>query len=599
MNAQSRLAIVGAGASAIYVLQHLLRQIDTLSKKFSEIHILEREQLLGTGMPYSPKTTDRYNLCNISSAEIPTLPQSLVAWLKSLDDAALSTHGIARQEIDDAETYSRLALGDYFQAQYAAVRQALQQAGMRMVEHAGSAVTDIVEVRDEDTVRIQTAAQDLIVGRVIIATGHAFHKSDEPDSGYFASPWPMHKLLPEEGGQHNFAVGTLGASLSAFDVVASLANRHGSFHSTPHGLRYQPSAEAPEFRFVMHSAEGWLPHLQYEQEEAFREIYRHASREQMLGLRDTDGLMSLDDYFDQVCRPALMEAFLKDQRPDLVSKLQQSEWALSDFVAQMTGEHEYDDPFAGMRQEMPEAENSLKRGQPIHWKEVLDDLMFTLNFHFDWLSAEDTLVYRRTVTPFLMNVIAAMPLQSAQTLLALADAGRLELVPGRVTIKEKLPGKTVVTVDNEGELSEHTYRMFVDCSGQGTVDIDQFPFPSLVTAGTVSPATARFRSRRAVEKLSSADRERVIEQDDQLRYELGGIAIDGCYRVVGKDGQPSPRIFDIAFPHATGVRPYSYGLQACDITAAIVIEALCATAADPSTAPPVITQVYEDLPKAS
>ncbi len=88
----------------------------------------------------------------------------------------------------------------------------------------------------------------------------------------------------------------------------------------------------------------------------------------------------------------------------------------------MTSEHEYDEPFEGMRAEMPEAEYSIRRGKPIHWKEVLDDLMFTLNFHFEWLCAEDILTYRETIVPFLMNVIAAMPLNSAKTLLALYDA---------------------------------------------------------------------------------------------------------------------------------------------------------------------------------
>ena len=33
------------------------------------------------------------------------------------------------------------------------------------------------------------------------------------------------------------------------------------------------------------------------------------------------------------------------------------------------------------------------------------------------------------------------------------------------------------------------------------------------------------------------------------------------------------RIYDIAAPHTSGLRPYSYGLQACNHTAAIVVQA--------------------------
>ena len=260
----------------------------------------------------------------------------------------------------------------------------------------------------------------------------------------------MHKLLPQPNCPYNFTIGTLGASLSAYDVVASLSNRHGRFEKVGHRLVFHPNADAEEFRIVLHSSNGWLPHLQYEQDEAFREIYRHTTRERMLKLRDQRGRLSLDLYFDQVCRPALIQAFRKDKRSDIVAKLSEPGFTLNQFVDQMTSEHEYDDPFDGMRMEMPEAERSLFRGRPIHWKEVLDDLMFTLNFHFEWLYAEDVLTYRGTVAPFLMNVIAAMPLVSAKILLALYDAGCLELVPGRVTIKEKNQGQTIVEIDKDG-----------------------------------------------------------------------------------------------------------------------------------------------------
>ena len=57
------------------------------------------------------------------------------------------------------------------------------------------------------------------------------------------------------------------------------------------------------------------------------------------------------------------------------------------------------------------------------------------------------------------------------------------------------------------------------------------------------------------------------------RYVLPGIDIDAAYRVIGEDGNANPRVFDIAFPHTSGLRPYSYGLQACNHTAGIVVEA--------------------------
>ena len=53
-------------------------------------------------------------------------------------------------------------------------------------------------------------------------------------------------------------------------------------------------------------------------------------------------------------------------------------------------------------------------------------LFYTLNYHAELLPAEDHLALRSTVMPFLMNVIAALPLRSARMLLALDKAGILD-----------------------------------------------------------------------------------------------------------------------------------------------------------------------------
>ena len=600
MKPRNRIAIIGSGASTIFVLKHVHDNRHQLGAYVAEIHIFERDSVLGTGMPYNRRTTDQYNLCNISSAEIPVLRQSLVQWLTSLDDATLARHDIQRSEIDAGESYSRLVMGEYFQSQYRGLVGALRDAGVSVIEHANCQVDDVVDLPESELVTIMPACGECVsVDRVIIATGHVFEDDDEPASGYFASPWPIQKLLPKPGSVHNFTIGTLGASLSAYDVVASLSHRHGNFECVGNRLVFHPNADAPNFRIVLHSAEGWLPHLQYEQAEPFREIYRHATRPQMLGLRDAAGGLALNDYFDKVCRPALSNAFAKDGRLDVVAKLGDPTFTLTKFVELMTSEHEYAEPFCGMKAEIPEAERSIRRGKPIHWKEVLDDLMFTLNFHFEWLYAEDVLAYRKTVVPFLMNVIAAMPLQSARSLLALYDAGRLELVPGRVNIVRKAQGKTTIEVENDGQVSQHTYEMFVDCTGQGSVQLDRFPFPDMIERGIAVEAWAPLRDRKSIEEFDRELREKVVDIDSQAKLRLGGIAIDGYYRIIGDDGQSNPRIFDIAFPHATGVRPYSYGLQACNTTAAIVVQALydgLAPTPDAAPDPEAVTLAYEGLP---
>ena len=57
----------------------------------------------------------------------------------------------------------------------------------------------------------------------------------------------------------------------------------------------------------------------------------------------------------------------------------------------------------------PGSEESVLEHKPIHWKETIDDLIYTLNFHAELMPAEDHLTLKSLVMPFLMNVIAAMP----------------------------------------------------------------------------------------------------------------------------------------------------------------------------------------------
>ncbi|MEO7723490.1 MAG: hypothetical protein ABIU29_02190, partial [Chthoniobacterales bacterium] len=75
----------------------------------------------------------------------------------------------------------------------------------------------------------------------------------------------------------------------------------------------------------------------------------------------------------------------------------------------------------------------------------------------------------------------------------------------------------------------------------------------------------------AAESLPKEKKEKLIQENGNLAYAIGGVDIDRGYRVVGEDGRASERIFDIAFPHTSGERPYSYGLQACNDTARILV----------------------------
>jgi len=574
---KKNIAIIGSGATAIYLLKHINDHMEELKSFIHDITIFEQGVNMGMGMPYNPETTDIYNLANISSEEIPDLPASFGNWLREQKPERLTSWNVKNLPIEDSKVYSRISLGAYFHEQYSILIHLLTKKGIKVHQINKEKVCDIKTDEKSESIQVKTIKGDSRnFDKVIIATGHHWFEEDNEKIGYYSSPWPIHKLLPESGEYYNYPIGTLGASLSAFDVVTSLAHRHGSFIEKGSDLSYKLNPDAKGFKIIMHSAEGWLPHLQYEQEYPMREIYRHTSREEMLSLIDKDGFLRINTFFNKVCRQALIRAFKKDNIPKMIKKLKYENISFKEFIQIMSDDHEYSDSFEGMRKERVAARISVNNNKPIYWKETLDDLMYCLNFHAELLPAEDHLFFRKQVMSFLMNVIAALPLSSANILLALYDADCIDLVAGKVeVIKDNGKNdRTVIEVEKQdGTKERFHYKMFVNCTGQKNIELEQFPFASLIKDGKVRKARAKFETLKSLKKLSkSVDKDLVFEEENEISLYTGGIDVDAAYRLIGKDGKPNDSIYDISFTHTSGCRPYSYGLQACSATGKILTE---------------------------
>jgi len=574
---KNSIAIIGSGATAIYLLKHITDHLEVFTSAIKEISIFEKGANMGMGMPYNPETTDIYNLSNISSEEIPELPISFGNWLRAQSPDKLASWNIKKLPIEDSEVYSRISLGAYFQEQYKTLINQITKNGIDVHQINGDEVSDISTDDITKKTLVKTLKGDSkSFDKTIIATGHHWFEEDNEKIGYYSSPWPIHKLVPAKGEYYTFPIGTLGASLSAFDVVTSLAHRHGSFSEDGEDLIFKLHPDAKGFKLIMHSSEGWLPHLQYEQEYAMREIYRHTSREKMLSLIDSDGFLRIHTFFDSVCRPALSCAFKKDGMSKMVAKIEQEKINFKEFVQIMSEEHEYSDSFEGMRKERVAARDSINNNNPIFWKETLDDLMYCLNFHAELLPAEDHLFFRRQVMSFLMNVIAALPLSSANILLALYDAGCVDLIAGRVEVMEpeELNHSTHIEVKKQdGTKEKLEYKMFINCAGQRNIELEQFPFPSLINKGNVRRARATFEHFQNAQELSEdISTDLIFKEQGELQLYTGGVDVDAAYRLIDTNAKPNNNIYDISFTHTSGCRPYSYGLQACSATSKILTE---------------------------
>ena len=477
--------------------------------------------------------------------------------------------------IKATEVYSRIALGAYFRAQLKLLIQSLRRKGFTIATYRNHNVIDI-KTSSHTTVEVITESHRFKCNKLIIATGHHWENKDHSESGYYDSPWPISKLLNKSNNYYNFNIGVLGASLSAFDVVTSLAHRHGTFSRKNNTLTYKLNPEAAGFKITLHDANGWLPHLQYEQERPLREMYRHTTRETLLHLKGETDALFIPTYFDKICRPALLNALKKDNLKDVIPLLTSKSFDFKQFIDTMAKKHEYLDSFDGMCKELELSDTLLKRDQPIHWMETLDDLMYSLNFHTDLFTAEDHLFFNTEIKPFLMNVIAALPLQSAEILLALYESNCIELIKGKVTITTKNAAGTEITIkDTNGTISTKNYPLFINSSGNDSISFDDFPFESLRKAGDISRAKAKFiTSTHKTELPPSIPNASTLSEKGELYLKLGGIAIDSAYRCLNADGTASKLIQDLAFNHIYGLRPYSYGLQACSATSLIAVKAL-------------------------
>ena len=596
----THLAVIGSGPTALYLFQHIWNHIDVLKDELDRITIFEKQEIVGMGMPYNPKTTDIYNFSNISSEEIPMLQESFGDWLRKQSKESLQKLNINALPIDDTEVYSRIALGHYFHEQFEQLITAIQSTGIQVFKHGECEVLDISQEIETELIITDCHNKLHTFSSVVIATGHEWKGEDKTEAGYHASPWPIHKLLPKSNEVYNFTIGTLGASLSAFDVVTSLSHRHGAFINVENKLQFIKHDDAPNFKIVLHSSKGWLPHLQYEQKEPIREIYRHFSRNQLLELIDDRGFMRMEDFFDNLCRPSLISAFRKDKLFDVVEKLEDDNFSFKDLVALMSEKHEYVNSFEGMRLELTYAKKCVNRKIPIYWMETLDDLMYSLNYHAELLPAEDHVFLHKEIMAFLMNVIAALPLQSAEILLALYDANTIELKAGLVTFQDNSfeNNKTKITVESEdGSSEEMEYKLFVNCGGQKKMEIEDYPFQSLVEKEIVQNATAKFDNSSIPETESATyDPDTIINNSSGVSLKISGIDIDASYRTINKKGTSNNFLYDISFTHTNGLRPYSYGLQACSATSLILVESWIAEIVqgkDVSKEIQTITELYE------
>jgi hypothetical protein len=230
------------------------------------------------------------------------------------------------------------------------------------------------------------------------------------------------------------------------------------------------------------------------------------------------------------------------------------------------------DPFQLMRAEYAEAEKSIKRKESVYWKEMLGVLSFAMNYPAKHLSAEDMQRLQKALLPLISIVIAYIPQSSTEELLALHDAGLLDIIPvGEDSKVEGQPGGGAIYHYDGQAVFFNTY---LDCVGQPHLTYKDFPFRSLLSSKAVSPARLKFRSAKAAVKAIRDGKE--VDQDANGDYHLhvSGITINDNFQLIDQYGAYNERIYIMAVPYIGGYNPDYSGLDFCEEASAAIIKSI-------------------------
>ena len=283
-----------------------------------------------------------------------------------------------------------------------------------------------------------------------------------------------------------------------------------------------------------------------------------------------EGFLSLDYIFEKDFKEPI-----KAKEPDFYERIRHM--SLEEFVADMMALRDELDPFQLLKAEYAEAEKSIRRKESVYWKEMLGVLSFALNYPAKHLSAEDMLRLQKTLAPLISIVIAYIPQNSSEELLALHAAGVLDLIPvgedSRVEAHHKC-GAVYHYTDSQNEQQARHYPVYIDCVGQPHIAYGDFPFKSLLNSRTVTPARLKFRSGAAAEQALAAGKAVSRHQSGDHYLTVSGIAINDSFQVLDSYDAFNPHIYIMAVPYIGGYNPDYSGLDFSEAASAQIIKAI-------------------------
>ena len=208
---------------------------------------------------------------------------------------------------------------------------------------------------------------------------------------------------------------------------------------------------------------------------------------------------------------------------------------------------------------------------------MLAVLSFAMNYPAKYFSAEDMLRLQKTLMPLISIVIAFVPQSSVVEMMALHEAGILEITAvgddGEEEPQEN-GGAIYRFTDESGTKQEQYYETFVDCVGQPHLSYRDLPYKSLVDMKTVAQAKIKFRREEKARKALETNDKVEAGNDGNYYLNVPGIAINDNFQVMNSLDAVNERIYMMAVPYIGGYNPDYSGLDFCEAASERIVKSL-------------------------
>lgn len=566
MNTINSIALIGGGPAALFVVKHLIAE-----KVYpKELYIFEKNETLGSGMPYSHYGANVEHVANVSANELPELPLSFTDFvlrkdLKDYPDFAGGDNG----NINEYKVIPRLLLGNYLEDQFNILLKTANKLNIVVKVFKNTKIVDIDRKNDDFFNVITESGEIHKVSKVIICTGHQWSSENETRTkGWYDSPYPPSKFT--FASDHSVAI--RGTSLTAVDAVKTLARLNGKYIEENNDLKFKINEESKNFSITLFSKRGFLPALRFHSEGSpysegwimsHDEIYEYKQK--------NNGFVDLDYVFDINFKQPLRkknEKFYQEIK-DL---------SIEEFVEKMLELREKLDSFQLFKAEYAEAEKSIERHQTIAWKETLSAFSYAINYPAKHFSAEDMMRLRKTLLPLISVIISSLPQSSYKELMALYDAGILNLVSVDEDSYIESHGDEGIIyhyTDEAGNKRSDHYRLYIDAIGQQPVQFNNIPFEGLKNGRFISSGYIKFKDPDKGKNEFEQDNRNIVQTEpDNYYLRVDGLNINDNFQALDYYGRVTEDLYIMAVPYIAGLNPDYSGLDFCDTAGKRIVKSL-------------------------